>query len=118
MSNVNISNRYKAILREKILEDAKFIKVTAAGKKAIVPITSKYIDGDNISISYKLTSNLGLGKFSSMNLTLLSDSDEDNTITESVEVTATSEIDLSNPGTLILMNWVVSLSTSSNNGGN
>ena len=117
ITEVSISDRYKAILNEKIIEDAKFIKVTVADKNAIVPITSKYIDGDAINMSYKLTSNLELGKFGSMSLTLLSDSDGSSTITKPVTV-QTGTIDLTNSGTLILMNWIISLNTlSSSNGG-
>ena len=126
ITEVSISNRYSAILNEKILDDAKFIKVTVADKNAIVPITSKYIGEyiDNngtktsyISISYKLTSNLELGEFESMNLTL-SDLDDNSTITESVTVQP-GTIDLNNSGTLILMNWIISFDTlSSSNGGN
>lgn len=122
MDNVQLSNYYMKILRDKILADATSIKITVSDKTVTVPITSKYAeDGTDgsykLNLSYKLTSNLNLGTFNSMQLTLVDALKND--ITNVYMQTLSSEVNLTNAGTIILMNWVIDLSSlASSQGGN
>lgn len=121
MSAISFSDNYIKAIANMILADAKYIQITANQKTAVVPITSKYIEDNNIiNLSYKLTSDLRLGQFSSMDLVLLSDKSISGT-DAAMTVSYTQEIptvDLDASSTIILMSWEISLNSIINSGGN